>query len=288
MAMSSFSEIIRPGFGGVATPTATDHKAYIAFQRCTFDHLNSGATWTSGTPILGANASQLCWNFNISLGTDDRYFLFDRCTFIVDMDSLGSGNVYNNLFYLANSTTLQFQGCTFLMVGRNSSSNNQYVFTWNSTSATSSVICTDSIFAFPFATANDRQLCAGDTTWLANDTRRQFSRNFYVGLNKYSQNTSFDTAAEFCNTSTGVDTSGVYYDSSITATGWPLFEASTLRADLARWANNSTLRRTAVASLASLTSGVVLTRGGGALAGAGGDGPVLYPTAPRLRQRLSR
>ena len=104
------------------------------------DHGDRIHIWTSGTPILGANASQLCWNFNISLGTDDRYFLFDRCTFIVDMDSLGSGNVYNNLFYLANSTTLQFQGCTFLMVGRNSSSNNQYVFTWNSTSATSSVI----------------------------------------------------------------------------------------------------------------------------------------------------
>ena len=116
--------------------------------------------------------------------------------------------------------------------------------------------------------------------------QEQAQRLATAGLTAYNHN--LDTAAEFCNTSTGVDTSGVYYDSSITATGWPLFEASTLRADLARWANNSTLRRTAVASLASLTSGVVLTRGGGALAGAGGDGPVLYPTAPRLRQRLSR
>lgn len=278
------------GFGGVATPGAgvTTHRAYAAFQRCTFDHLAGGSVFTSGTPIVGANYSNICWNFNIAIGSDDRSYLFDRCTFIVDMDTLGSGSVFNNLFYLANSTTLRFQGCTFLMVGRNSSSNNQYVFTWTSNAATSSVICSDSIFCFPFATSNDRELCANDTTWLANDTRRQFSRNFYIGLSKFSQDSAFDTGAEWCNASTGVDTSGVYYNSVITATGWPLFEASTLRADLARWANNSTLRRTAVSSLASLTSGVALTRNGGALAGAGGDGPIVYPVSPRLRQRYSR
>jgi hypothetical protein len=247
----SFENVHAFAFGGAGT-AQTQH---VAMRRCLIDLRGVGSAWTSASPTPTCTAMR--WT-TIS-GT--KYCLFERCVIVINSDHFSAGFQGHGI-EVNTGNTVRFRGCTIIDVGLRSVGQVSNMFRYATPSGSGTFIVEDSIIAFANATGTRRLIANEDAAWTATEAKRQFSGNCYVNVGTFMADTDFDTAAEFLNTSTGIDRTGVAINGCV-------FSDPYTYGLIGAWANKSELRNSALSSMTSRRMWVPHSTGG--VKGATGD-----------------
>lgn len=248
---ASFENIHAMSFGGAGTA----QNQVVAFRRCVFDLRSVASAWTSGSP------TPTCTAVRWTTTTGTKYILFERCTFIINTDHFSAGFQGHGI-QVDTGCTVRLRGCTVLDVGLRSVGQVSNMFRYATPAGSGTFIVEDCILAFANATGTRRLIANEDAAWTATEAKRQFSGNCYVNVGTFMADTDFDTAAEFLNTSTGIDRTGVAINGCV-------FSDPYTYGLIGAWANKSELRNSALSSMTSRRMWVPHSAGG--VKGATGD-----------------